>query len=166
MNSALGTGERVVARRAGVMCTNSVSVRTTLLLCRFRFLLTTKFTKLKSEHSCLTEESALLSYVVDADKSSGDKIVVKWLSDESIGELLLAQPTANVEDRASYFMNLALKDLPSIIPDLEKFMADRASALLDAHRRVRTASKRTGLSYEVKPQGVPDILGVYVYLPR
>ena len=41
----------------------------------------------------------------------------------------------------------------------------RCDALADAHKRVRAAAQQRGVSYEVRPQGAPDVLGIYVYLP-
>jgi hypothetical protein len=38
--------------------------------------------------------------------------------------------------------------------------------LLEQHRRVRTAARMQGVSQHVEPQLPPDVLGVYVYLPR
>ena len=34
------------------------------------------------------------------------------------------------------------------------------------HRRVRTASQIKGISYRVEAQLPPDMLGIYVYLPK
>ncbi|MBW1933629.1 MAG: hypothetical protein JRI96_18750 [Deltaproteobacteria bacterium] len=40
-----------------------------------------------------------------------------------------------------------------------------AEAVLQAHRRVRTAARRKGIRYRVEPHLPPDVLGIYVYLP-
>jgi hypothetical protein len=42
----------------------------------------------------------------------------------------------------------------------------RGEELLEAHRRVRQAAKMKDVSYRVEPQLPPDVLGIYVYLPK
>lgn len=47
----------------------------------------------------------------------------------------------------------------------EKSTLEMAETLLNAHRRVRTASRIKGIRYRVEPHLPPDVLGIYVYLP-
>ena len=42
----------------------------------------------------------------------------------------------------------------------------RDGELLEAHQRVRRASKIRKVRYRVEPQLPPDVLGIYVYLPK
>jgi hypothetical protein len=50
-------------------------------------------------------------------------------------------------------------------PDLEAFAAERAQALLQDHTRVREASRASGgATVQALPR--PDVIGVYVLLPR
>ena len=42
----------------------------------------------------------------------------------------------------------------------------RDGELLEAHQRVRRASKIRNVPYRVEPQLPPDVLGIYVYLPK
>ena len=49
--------------------------------------------------------------------------------------------------------------------DLEEFAAARARALLDDHLRVREASRATGTT-SVHALPSPDVIGVYVLLPK
>ena len=51
-------------------------------------------------------------------------------------------------------------------PHLDQAAIKRGEALLEAHRRVRTASQLKGISYRVEAQLPPDVLGIYVYLPK
>ena len=44
--------------------------------------------------------------------------------------------------------------------------ASAAEELLDAHRRVRQATRQRGVRQRVEPTLPPDVLGVYVYLPK
>jgi hypothetical protein len=50
-------------------------------------------------------------------------------------------------------------------PKLDEFKRERAAELLDAHTRVRAASRVKGVSYEVNADLPPDVLGIYIYLP-
>jgi hypothetical protein len=45
-------------------------------------------------------------------------------------------------------------------------MNERATALLNAHKRVRESAKLKDLNYAIKIQGEPDIIGIYIYLPE
>jgi hypothetical protein len=51
-------------------------------------------------------------------------------------------------------------------PHLDEVAVARGEELLEAHRRVRAASRMKGMSYRVEAQLPPDVLGIYVYLPR
>lgn len=158
MNTALDPLEKSVARRAGAMRTKSVSTRTTLLLCRFRFQLQTQGQNL--DHTCLTEECALLAFTGTPERAT-------WLDDSTAKGLLIARPDGNIEpDLASNYVSKVTGDAGHILPHIRSVMEQRATDLLEAHRRVRTAAKARGIRYQVTPQGEPDILGVYVYLPE
>lgn len=158
MTTALDPLEKSVARRAGAMRTKAVSTRTTLLLCRFRFQLQTQGENLN--HTCLTEECALLGFAGSPERAS-------WIDEDAAKRLLAAQPTGNINpDQAADFVGKVTANAGGLLPHIRSVMQERAAALLDAHRRVRTAAKARGLRYQVTPQGEPDILGVYVYLPE
>jgi hypothetical protein len=42
----------------------------------------------------------------------------------------------------------------------------RGEDLLKAHRRVRHASRLKGTNQRVEPKLPPDVLGIYVFLPK
>jgi superfamily II DNA or RNA helicase len=158
LNTALDSATESITRRCGVMRTKDVTTRTTLLLCRFRFLLKTQ--KNGQEHSCLTEEAAFLAFAGAPEKAD-------WLESEKWKDLVLAQPTANINpELASGFVEKVVSNLNSVRPYIHKVMKERATKLLEAHRRVRSAAKIAHIKYDVKTQGEPDILGVFVYLPH
>ena len=56
--------------------------------------------------------------------------------------------------------------LAALQPYLDQAAIRRGEELLEAHRRVRTASQIKGISYRVEAQLPPDVLGIYVYLPK
>ena len=59
----------------------------------------------------------------------------------------------------------ALAALPERAADIEAFSSTRADALLADHLRVREASRATG-STAVQAVPRPDVIGVYVLLPK
>ena len=80
---------------------------------------------------------------------------------------LLALPPAGdppqlVRERESARALLLLQESST---DLEAFAATRADALLADHLRVREASRATG-STAVQALPRPDVIGVYVLLPK
>ncbi len=161
LTTALDPLEKSITCRAGVMRTSAVQIRTTLLLCRFRFQLNTFIgvQEHMQEHTQLTEECAVLAF-------SGAPESPLWLTKEEAETVLLAQPTGNIlPDQAQNFILKVTEGMQSLYPHVQSVMNERGLALLDAHRRVRTAAKVRGLRYDVIPQGMPDILGIYVYLP-
>lgn len=71
-------------------------------------------------------------------------------------------PPKHVRDRE---VARAIAMIDERAADLEEFAAARARALLDDHLRVREASKATGRT-TVQAIPRPDVIGVYVLLPR
>lgn len=59
----------------------------------------------------------------------------------------------------------ALQQLEARRADLDLFATERAHALLADHRRVREAADARG-SYAVKALLPPDVIGVFVLLPK
>ncbi len=156
MTTALDPLARSPARRAGAMRTAAVNARTTLLLCRFRFQLTTTG---GIEHQCLTEECALLAFAGAPEKAA-------WQDQAAAESLLKAEPAGNIQpEQARDFIARVTDSAQALMPHLREVMGERAQTLLEAHRRVRGAANIRGLQYKVAPLGEPDILGVYVFLP-
>jgi hypothetical protein len=81
--------------------------------------------------------------------------------------LLMAQPDANVHaEQARDFLQKVLDGFEALRPYLNKVAVQRGEALLEQHRRVRTAVRWQGVSQRVEPQLPPDVLGIYIYLPK
>lgn len=157
MDSALDPLGSGVARRCGVMRTDRVERRTTLLLVRFRFHIVTR--RGAEERPLLAEDLALLAF-------EGSPQNAAWLEPERAEALLQAEPKGNVHaDQAATFLQRILDDFDLLRPAIDIAAWERAETLLEAHRRVRTASRQQGISYRVEPQLPADVLGVYIYLP-
>jgi superfamily II DNA or RNA helicase len=158
LNAALDPLLESVARRCGVTRTSHVARRTTVLLLRLRFHIVTK--QGEQERPLLAEESGVLAF-------AGSPQNAEWLPSDKAEALLQAKPEANVTpDQAAHFLRSVLVAFDILRPHLEESARQRGAELLEAHRRVRTASRAKGVSHRVEAQLPPDILGVYIYLPK
>jgi hypothetical protein len=82
-------------------------------------------------------------------------------------KLLLAEPEANVPaELAAERIQQVIDAAEHLRPKLAEFAKARGEVLLDAHTRVRQASKAKGVRHRVEAQELPDVLGVFVYLPK
>jgi superfamily II DNA or RNA helicase len=147
----------VPAARCGVIRTKAVSTRTTLLLLRLRYhIITTR----GDESTPLLAEDTLIVGFRRAPSAA------EWLSPAEAESLLLATPDDNVtDDVARNFVQKVIDEFSHLRPHLDEVAEAHGKELLDAHQRVRTASRRVGVKYSIEPQLPPDVLGLYVYLP-
>jgi superfamily II DNA or RNA helicase len=143
-----------VAKRAGVIRTGSVAARTTALLVRLRYDLSSS----RGGERQLAEEIRLVAF-------SGTYEAPAWLDDAQAAALVAAEPSSEVahEHRVRELERFN-SGFASLSPHVEALAATRAAELRDAHDRVR-AGARIGGRTTVDPQLPVDILGAYVYLP-
>ncbi len=152
-----------LARRAAVIRTRDVVTRTTLLLLRLRCHLEGKDTQ-GHARELLAEDLLVAAFTGAPDKAS-------WLEDAAAEALFDVAPSANVEpDAARMQLGRILDGLPAIRESLSARVQARGAALLDAHRRVREATKGGTLGRSLGGLGVRvhepvDLLGVYLFLP-
>ncbi|THA47294.1 helicase-related protein [Streptomyces sp. A1136] len=159
LNAALDTqadGARP-ARRCGVITTDAVTTRTTLLLVRYRFHLT--LPSRTGDKQLVAEDARLLAF-------QGSPKNAAWLPPEEAIALLDATATENTD---AYFgertMTRILGQLPEASDHLAAYGDELASDLDASHRRVRAASGEIVRGLTVTAQKPADILGAYVYLP-
>ncbi len=150
--------ENSVAHRCGVIRTSHVSRRTTLLLLRLRFHIVTQ--RGIEERPLLAEDCQLLAF-------AGSPQNAEWLDDsQAIETLLETSSEANIyPEQAKEFLRKVLDQFDALQPQLNQVARERSEELLNAHRRVRSASQIRGVRYRVEPQLPLDVLGVYIYLP-
>lgn len=144
------------AHRCGVIRTDAVSTRTTLLLVRLRFRLV-----LPSRHGdrhLVAEDARLLAF-----EGSPERAV--WLEDKAVERLLEARPIANLETNAERAAERILSGLGHLTDHLNDTAETLAAELLESHRRARTEAKQWRRGLNVTAQRPADLLGVYVYLP-
>jgi hypothetical protein len=158
MDSALDSLGESIARRCGVIRTRQIGERTTLLLLRLRYHLLTRAAD-GIERALLAEDCQLAAF-------TGAPNVARWLPDEEARALVDATPDGNVPpDIAGEFLRRVIDGMAEVQPELEALARRRGEALLQAHRRVRTAARLRGVQQWVEPQLPVDILGAYIYLP-
>jgi SNF2 family DNA or RNA helicase len=146
-----------VSKRCGVIRTDAVATRTTLLLARFRFHIVVHASG--QDQALLAEDCRIFAF-------EGAPSQAAWLSPEKGEALLGARPVENIHpEQQRMTIQKILDDFDSIKAHLEDSAALIGSELLESHKRVRTASARKGISYDVNPKLPVDVLGLYVFLP-
>ncbi len=164
MDTTLDPLGESVARRCGVIRTRAVERRTTALLVRFRYhLLTSKIPvrgrRGEEKKPLLAEDCRVLAF-------AGSPQNAEWLDEELAEALLQATPDANIApEQAADFLRKVIEGFEYLRPQLDEAAHQRGAELLDAHQRVREASRLKGVRYRVEPQMPPDVLGFYIYLP-
>lgn len=152
-----GSQRKAIARRCGVIRTAGVDRRMTLLLIRYRYHIITIQNGV--ETPLLAEDCQLLAF-------AGSPQNAEWLDDAVADKLAGMLPDANIDpDQASGFIAKVEEGFSTLEPHLEESARQRGEELLDAHQRVRRASKVRNVQYRVEPQLPPDVIGIYVYLP-
>lgn len=147
---------RTIAARTGVMMTAAVSVRTTVVIARFRYHL---------EVAANVGETLLVEEIVSL-AGNGAAEAPSWLPARDSELLMAARPEQNLIPTAiDQQMGLLLPALPKWQRALESVAVERAEAQLAAHERVRVAARTKG-RVVVRPVLPVDILGVYVVMPR
>lgn len=145
------------ARRCGVVTTDAVSTRTTLLLVRYRFHLT--LPSRNGEKQMVAEDARLLAF-------EGAPRNAVWLPQERAVELLEARAAENTAAASGErTMTRILDQLGEVTPYLESYGDELAAELDASHRRVRAASGEIVRGLSVTAQKPADVLGTYVYLP-
>ena len=144
--------------RCGVIRTGDVSVRTTLLLLRMRFHIVNRGRDGK-ERPILAEDQLLVGF-------RGSPSEPYWIEPNGIEPLTVARPQSNVAPEiARHHIEQIVAGFHYVRPHLDRAVDERGTALLEAHRRVRRASRAGVRSLSVDAHKPADVLGIFVYLP-
>ncbi|WP_395090932.1 DEAD/DEAH box helicase [Armatimonas sp.] len=153
-DAALAQSDESVAVRCAVTATSAVKELTTLLVLRFRFQIVGQ----KSE--MLAEDTATVAF-------RGQPTKPVWLPSSEAEALLAAPPSGNIApELGRRFLDMVLAQQEALQPELERLAQERAAAVLASHRRVRKALESSHAAREVRVQGAPDILGIYLLMPH
>ena len=150
------TNDPSVLGRVGCWISEGVHGRTTVALLRLRHQLLSRAQR--RETTLMVEEAAALAWAAPRSDRPITGAEALFLLDlppsgdppRHVREREAARALARIEERAA---------------DLDEFAAARARALLEDHLRVREAG-RAGGSASVQAFPRPDVIGVYVLLPR
>lgn len=157
LDTALDPLQSGVARRASVIRTRGVTARVTLFLLRYRYHILTQTD---------VTEKALLAEACEVIGFRGRAENPEWLPADEANRLLQVEPETNIPvEQATGQIERTLAALPQLQTMLDARVTQRGQELLDAHRRVRTAARLTGVRYSIQPQLPADVLGIYVLLP-
>jgi len=157
VDSALDESAQAAAKRSGAIRTKNVTSRTTVLLARFRFHI--KAIKKDAQKELLAEECRIFGF----EGSPQNPI---WLPADQLALLLDVVPDANIAPEvAQQFLDEVVEGHRGLTPYLEGQAEKIGQEILDAHRRVRSAARMTGVRYQVEPKLPPDIIGIYMFLP-
>ena len=153
-NGAMASDPAVLGR-VGCWISEEVRARSTVVLLRLRHQLVTRTQQ--RETTLMVEEAAALAWIgADADPVAEPEAIA-LLAHAPAGD-----PPKHVRERE---VARALALFRERAAGLEAFAAVRAGALLEDHRRVREAGRATGRT-TVQTLPRPDVIGVYVLLPR
>ncbi len=158
LQEALDDAPDAIARRSGVIRTNAVTVRTTLLVLRERYHILREGQG--EAKPLLAEQCGLIAF-------RGAPTSPEWLDEAAAEKLLDAEPKGNVheEQAAEFASQVVAAYTTSLVPHLDAVAKSRADALAEAHRRVRTAAKWRGVRWRVEPKLPLDLVGFVVLLP-
>ena len=148
-------GDPSVLGRAGCWISEGVRARATVVLLRLRHQL---LSSRRGREPLMVEEATALAW-------AGSRTAAPITGPDALGLLALPpadDPPRHVRERE---VARALAALPARAADIEAFSTARADALLADHVRVREASRATG-STAVQAVPRPDVIGVYVLLPK
>ena len=159
LETALDPELEGIGRRCGVVRTDRVSRRTTVLLLRIRFHIVNQG-KGGDEQQLLAEDQVLAAF--EGPPESPD-----WLPPDAASTLLDAPPTRNVDRELAVGQveRLLPRIRDSLAAELNRIAEERGERLLEAHRRVRKAARVGVRALRVEPHLPPDVLGVYIYMP-
>ncbi len=156
LDEALDPPADAPASRCGVLRTKAVDRRTTLLLVRLRFHVNVR--RGRESRVLLAEDATVLAF-------RGSTSAPDWLSPDEAESLLDAPAEANVPpELAVRQAQTAIEGLPDLATALDQIADEHATAVGDAHKRVRDAARSRG-AVTVSAQHPADVLGVYVMLP-
>lgn len=150
-----GAAPELVAR-SGAVFTRDVQTRTVVVLLRMRTQLS--ITYRRHHRVALAEEVCVVALRGGA--------APELLGDTDAAALMAAEPARNIDPtRRDREIGEALAAIPAAQPAFAELAQQRASQLLEDHRRVREASDTRFLKYEVSPCLPVDVIGLYVLLP-
>lgn len=150
--------EQPIAARCGLITTDAVTEKTTLLLVRYRYHLHVK-KRGDVQKRLLAEEIVTPAFAGSPDSP-------RWLDDTAAKALLGAQPSSNTAPSlAKAQLERLIGSAKTLEPALNKIAKERSAALEAAHNRIREQAKMVGKA-TVEPMLPADLLACFILLPQ
>ncbi len=148
------SGQRPAASRCGVIRTDAVARRTTLMQLRLRFLMYER----GDDTPTLAEETLVYGYC-------GSPPNIEALESTEVAMLMEgATPTGNISaEMKAEVLTDAVAAWDGLQPEIETLLTERAERLTESHRRIRSITKSGRI--RIEPQKPPDLLGILILLP-
>lgn len=154
-----GAARGPIAARCGLVQTDAVRARTTVVLLRNRY-------QIETESRGGDERDPMLAEDVFAVALEGDLAAPTRLAPERAAELVDAVPRANFDPtRAERLLTSAVDALANLAPLFGELALERANDLAKAHDATRSGRKPKRPTSAV-PTGTPDILGLFILMPH
>ena len=67
---------------------------------------------------------------------------------------------------AAHFVRQTVESYDTWMAEVAEQAREHGETILEQHRRVRAAANKRGVTYRVEAQLPPDILGIYIFLPK
>ena len=158
LETALDRNLDGLGMRCGVVRTNAVELRTTLLLVRLRFHIVNQGRD-GAERPLLAEDLVIAGFAGSPERP-------EWLPLDAVEPLLQAGAHANIgSDQAADHVRRVLDRVDDLRHRLDEIADERGQTLLDAHRRVRLATRSGVRALKIEVHKPVDLLGIYVLLP-
>jgi len=156
--SALG-GRGAIAARCGLVQTDAVRERTTVVLLRNRY-------QIETEGRTGDDRDPMLAEDVFAIALEGDLAAPKRLSPERAAELVDVTSRANFDPaRTERLLATAVAALANLAPLFAAVATERAADLAKAHDATRSGKKPKHAT-KASATGSPDILGLFILMPH
>lgn len=155
LNDALSNNEYKLFPRASIIRTNSVTIKTTILLLRVRILISDKL----RNNDIIAEEMILWGYKGNPDSKD-------FISHQDSKNLLISSYSTSdlSKPHKEILFEKEIENIKNLNNLLEDIVRERSDILIQAHERFRKLV--SGKKYNiVEPVLPPDILGVYILLP-
>ena len=154
-----GANRGPIAARCGLVQTDAVRERTTVVLLRNRY-------QIETEKRTSDDRDPMLAEDVFAFALEGDLASPTRLSSERAAELIDVVPKANFDPaRAERLLTTAVGALAGLAPLFTTIAAERANDLAKAHDATRSGKKPKNATKAI-PTGSPDILGLFILMPH
>ena len=157
-DSAIG-GRGPIAARCGLVQTDAVRERTTIVLLRNRY-------QVETDSRTGEDRDPLLAEDVFALALEGELNAAKRLPPERAAELIEVVPTGNFDPaRTERLLTSAVGALATLGSLFADIATERANDLAKAHDATRSGKKPRHATKAI-PTGSPDILGLFILMPH